>query len=580
MKQRLGQRLGAVLRYAAIHFSFALAIAMVPVLAFAAPYAALVMDARSGRILYQENADTRLHPASLTKMLTLYIAFEAIRNGEISLDTKVRISSNAANEAPSKLGVRAGQTIAMRYLIRAAAVKSANDCATAIGEAIGGSEAEFAKRMNRTAKALGMTNSTFKNANGLTREGHLSTAHDMAILGRHLFYDFPEYYNIFSRRTTDAGLATVNNTNSRFLDSYRGADGIKTGYTGPAGFNLVASAERGGVRIIGVVFGGTSTAQRNAKMTELLDLGFAKAPARAATQKPGAPAYADVEEPALVAAADPAQAEEEMGGAGKTIRMSGLVSKSPHPRRRPGDAAPDPVLMAAMQSDIQQALTDAQGPAPAASAKPASTAAEVVARADSAMIGPAIIGPLPRPGALATVAAETLTAAVEPVNQQPAPQIVVPETLPFQLVSSAPAGSVAADAAATAPAQPVIAETTAKSASPTSKPPRRPEMVMLAAASPDEAGAVEAPEVVSRLSTSDGRVWGITLGKFDSPAAAERVLMKTALAESGTLADALRKVVKRKTGYEANFAGMSQDQADLACRRLQARAIQCFTLGP
>jgi D-alanyl-D-alanine carboxypeptidase len=574
-----------MLRYAAIHFSFALAIAMVPVLAFAAPYAALVMDARSGKILYQENADTRLHPASLTKMLTLYIAFEAIRNGEISLDTKVRISANAANEAPSKLGLKAGQTIALRYLIRAAAVKSANDCATAIGEAIGGSEAGFAKRMNRTAKALGMTQSTFKNANGLTSEGHLSTAHDMGILGRHLFYDFPEYYNIFSRRSTDAGLATVNNTNSRFLDSYRGADGIKTGYTGPAGFNLVASAERGGVRIIGVVFGGTSTAQRNAKMTDLLDLGFEKAPARAATQKPGAPAYADVEEPALVAAAEPAEGEEEMGGAGKTIRVSGIVTKSPRPRARPGDAAPDPVLMAAMQNDIQQALTDAQGPAPApavetAAATEATTAAEIVARADSA-----VIGPMPRP---ATEIAAADATAFEPAPAElalaePAPQMVVPETLPFQLVSAAPAGSVAADGTMDLTAQaraPVAADIAAKIETPTGKPPRRPEMVMLASATPAETAVEEAPEVVSRLSTSDGRVWGITLGQFDSPAAAERVLMKTALAESGTLADALRKVVKRKTGFEANFAGMSQDQADLACRRLQARAIQCFTLGP
>jgi len=557
-----------MLRYAAIHLSVAMALAMAPVLALAAPYAALVMDARSGAILYSENADTRLHPASLTKMLTLYIAFEAIRNGEITLDTKVRISSRAANEAPSKLGLKAGQTIALRYLIRAAAVKSANDCATAIGEAIAGSEAEFAKRMNRTAKALGMTSSTFKNANGLTREGHLSTAHDMAILGRHLFYDFPEYYNIFSRRSTDAGLATVNNTNTRFLDAYKGADGIKTGYTGPAGFNLVASAERGGVRIIGVVFGGTSTNQRNAKMADLLDLGFAKAPARAATQKPLAPAYADVETPALIAAAEPTTEAGEVGGYGKTIRISGAISKSPVPRHRPGDAAADPALLVAMQDDINSALADAQqGPAPAANPAAPATAAETVARADAGLIGP-----LPRPADETAADNAVLAAAEPPAPAAGKPGIAVPETLPFQLVSAPPAGALPATATmAETPQAPDLASQT---------PRRRPQMVMLAAAEPANDMAAEAPEVVTRLSTSDGRVWGITLGKFDSPAAAERVLMKTALAESGTLADALRKVVKRKTGYEANFAGMSQDQADLACRRLQARAIQCFTLGP
>src|SRR6056297_2329819 len=142
----------------------------------AAPYAELVMDARTGEVLRARNADTRLHPASLTKMMTLYIAFEAVRRGEITLDTEVRISRHAASEPPSKLGLRSGQKIALRYLIRAAAVKSANDAATAIGEAISGSEEAFAARMTRTARALGMNSTTFHNAHGLTRSGHLSTA--------------------------------------------------------------------------------------------------------------------------------------------------------------------------------------------------------------------------------------------------------------------------------------------------------------------------------------------------------------------------------------------------------------------
>ena len=146
---------------------------ILPLSAMAAPYAAYVIDARTGEVLHSRNADTRLHPASLTKMMTLYIAFEAIKRGEISLDSKVKITSHAASEPPSKLGLKSGQTIALRYLIRAAAVKSANDAATAIGEAIEGSEAKFARRMNRTAKALGMTNTTFKNTHGLTESGHM-----------------------------------------------------------------------------------------------------------------------------------------------------------------------------------------------------------------------------------------------------------------------------------------------------------------------------------------------------------------------------------------------------------------------
>ncbi|WP_055084876.1 D-alanyl-D-alanine carboxypeptidase family protein [Jannaschia donghaensis] len=257
----------------------------------AAPYAEMVIDARTGEVIRSRNADTRLHPASLTKMMTLYVAFEAVRQGEITLDTEVRISRNAANEVPSKLGLRAGQRIAFRYLIRAAAVKSANDAATAIGEAIAGSESAFTERMTRTARALGMSNTTFRNAHGLTQSGHLSTARDMTTLGRRLFYDYPQYYNLFSRRTTDAGVTRVRNTNRRLLNAYEGADGIKTGYTNAAGFNLVSSAERDGVRIIATVFGGRSTATRNARIAELLDLGFANAPRRVTERRPSLPVY-------------------------------------------------------------------------------------------------------------------------------------------------------------------------------------------------------------------------------------------------------------------------------------------------
>ena len=229
-------------RYGLFLFAALWVLVILPLSAMAAPYAAYVIDACTGKEIHAENADTRLHPASLTKMMTLYIAFQAVERGELSLDTQVTISKNAASEPPSKLGMRPGQKIALRYLIRAAAVKSANDAATAIGEAIEGSEAAFARRMNRTAKQLGMTRTTFKNMHGLTESGHLSTARDMTALGRHLLYDYPQYYNLFSRITADAGVRKVSHTNRRFLGSYKGADGIKTGYTRAAGFNLTASA--------------------------------------------------------------------------------------------------------------------------------------------------------------------------------------------------------------------------------------------------------------------------------------------------------------------------------------------------
>lgn len=254
---------------------------MTAVQAQAQTMASVVMDARTGKILQATNGTTRVHPASLTKMMTLYIAFDQLQKGQLSLDRKVTVSASAAAEPPSRLGLREGQQIEVRYLIRAAAIKSANDAATALGEAIGGSEANFAKMMNAYARAMGMDNTTFRNANGLTAEGHMSSARDMAMLGRRLVYDFPQYYNIFSRNSTSAGLATVRNTNRRLLDAYPGADGIKTGYTKAAGFNLVSSAKRGDKRVIVALLGGRSSAARNAEVARLMDVGFAKMPARA-----------------------------------------------------------------------------------------------------------------------------------------------------------------------------------------------------------------------------------------------------------------------------------------------------------
>ena len=258
--------------------------------ASAATYAAVVMDARNGKILHSENANLRLHPASLTKMMTLYVAIQAIENGEIGLDTRVKISKFAASEAPSKIYLKPGSRVKLRYLIRAAAVRSANDAATAIAEAISGSEKAFAARMNRTARAMGMSQTTFKNAHGLTQSGHLSSARDMTILGRHIIYNYPEYYHLFSKLRADIGGGKkINNTNRNFLRQSAGADGIKTGFTNAAGFCLTASAKRGEKRIIVTVFGGRSGASRNAQVVKLMDRGFKMAKSGVAMKPPSMP---------------------------------------------------------------------------------------------------------------------------------------------------------------------------------------------------------------------------------------------------------------------------------------------------
>lgn len=560
-------RLARWVRYGLLTIILSLA----PSAVLSAPYAALVMDARTGEVLYEKNADTRLHPASLTKMMTLYIAFEAIERGEISLDTMVTVSRNAAAQPPSRLGLKAGQKIAIRYLIRAAAIKSANDAASAIGDHIGGDEEGFARRMNRTANALGMKNTSFRNANGLTRQGHLSTARDMTLLGRRLFYDFPQYYNIFSRRTADAGMAQVANTNRRFLDAYEGADGIKTGYTSPAGFNLTASAQRGKKRIIASVFGGTSTAQRNAKMAELLDIGFGRAPNRVQEQKPAAPQYmAEADSPAQAAApGSPA--------AGKTIRLVVAPARSPRPPVRPGVAAPaadaDAVAMA-VAAAVAASLTP---PEPAAVAP--QIEAVQLATADAPRPLPA-----PRPAPQTTASAETPPAPA--FAQATAPQ---PETLELAVVAAGEAypGDEFAEGDLPDPtAGPTFLQTSAPQpetlqlASAAAPRARRSETLILAALSPEAAAPYEEPEVIARVSSSGGRHWGISLGKYGSQYQAERQLLQTALMESDTLGDALRKVATRKGGFEANFVGMTREGADLACRRLAARSTDCTIIGP
>ena len=476
----------------------------------AAPYAAMVIDARTGEVVHSRNADTRLHPASLTKMMTLYIAFEAVERGEIGLDTPVRISSYAANEPPSKLGLRAGQTIRFRYLIRAAAVKSGNDAATAIGEAIEGSEAAFARRMNRTARALGMSRTTFKNAHGLTEQGHLSTARDMTTLGRRLFYDYPQYYNLFSRRSTDAGVRTVSNTNRRLLAAYRGADGIKTGYTRAAGFNLVASAERGDKRVIATMFGGTSGAARNARVAELLDMGFGRVPSRVAEVVPPAPSYAKL-----------------------------AVTTSPRPLANP-----------------RRVRT-------------------VVAEA----------APVASPGAVALALTEAAATPIVP-SAVDAPE--TDDAVGIALLSGGPDGAAEeADGdekvteALTAAIDQAVAEAPADADGITSiRPLARPEDDTAAASMGASAAGAPAQEVVARLSTSGGRHWSINVGRYPSRYEAERVLLQTALGEIETLDEALRKVVRKPTGFEANFVGLSEGQAELACARLTARNRDCTPIGP
>jgi D-alanyl-D-alanine carboxypeptidase len=235
--------------------------------------ARIAVDAHTGEILYASRSQVRWHPASLTKMMTLYQLFSALQRGKVSLDTKIKFSPRAARQPPSKLGIRAGGYIRVRDAIDALAVKSANDVAVAVAEKLSGSEVAFAKRMNKTARYLGMSRTNFRNASGLHHSKQVTTARDMAILSVALMRDFPQYYNHFGKKSFTYGKRHYG-THNRILKNYRGADGIKTGYIAKSGFNLAASAVRDNERIVAVVLGAKSSSHRATLMTRLLDTGF------------------------------------------------------------------------------------------------------------------------------------------------------------------------------------------------------------------------------------------------------------------------------------------------------------------
>ncbi len=259
-----------------------------------ARYASIVVDAETGEVLRSRNADIRRYPASLTKMMTLYLLFEAIDEGRLNLTSKLKVSQRAAGQPPSKLGLPAGSTIEVEDAIKALVVKSANDIAVVVAEALGGTEVEFARMMTRKAQALGMSRTTFRNASGLPNRKQRSTARDMSFLARALMRDFPHRYHYFDdQRFRYSGRS--HRSPNRLLGSYRGMDGIKTGYIRASGFNLVASAERDGRRVIAVVFGGKTARSRNQHMTTLLDLGFTRIAERDA--KRGRVRYAGIPRP-------------------------------------------------------------------------------------------------------------------------------------------------------------------------------------------------------------------------------------------------------------------------------------------
>jgi len=234
------------------------------------PYAAIVVDDKSGFVLHEVSVDEPRHPASLTKIMTLYLLFEQLEEAKLNLDTPLPVSSRAAMQNPTKLGLKANQTIKVEDAIKGLVTRSANDAAVVIAEAIGGSEEEFAKLMTLKARALGMTSTTYINASGLPADEQITTARDQAILGRAIQHRFPGYYQYFATPSFHYKGAEIHNHNA-LLGQVKGVDGIKTGYTEASGYNLVTSVRRDERHIVAVVLGGTSNAARDARMRQLIE---------------------------------------------------------------------------------------------------------------------------------------------------------------------------------------------------------------------------------------------------------------------------------------------------------------------
>lgn len=264
-------------------------------------YAAIVVDYASGEVLHSRRADVSLYPASLTKMMTLMLLFDAMERGELKAENKLPVSRHAADMPASKLGLRAGSTISVDRAIQALTVRSANDVAVVIAEALGGDERRFAELMTEKARSIGMRNTVFKNASGLPNRAQKSTARDMALLAHRLIRHYSQYYHYFSQRSFAFGGRTYRSHN-HLNASYRGMDGLKTGYTSASGFNLASSAVRDGRRVVVVVFGGRSARSRDAEVVRLMDLGFERLRERTAapiiaavpTAKPGSLAVATI----------------------------------------------------------------------------------------------------------------------------------------------------------------------------------------------------------------------------------------------------------------------------------------------
>lgn len=553
--------------------------------AMAAKDAAMVIDANTGRVLFNDDGDAQRYPASLTKMMTLYLTFELIEKGRLSYSDKIRISAQAAAQPPSKLGLDAGDTISVRNAVLALVTKSANDIAVALAEHIAGSEANFARLMTSKARALGMTKTTFRNASGLPNSEQVTTARDMITLALYLQNEFPSHYKVFSTHRFSYAGKSYRNHNT-LLRRYRGTDGIKTGYTRASGFNLVSSVHRGGKHLVAAVFGGKTAGRRNARMRTLLDRSFIKASSRRTRPR--------LTRPQLIA--QPRQAKRR-----PVVSKLAPSQPPPLPRAAPTTGAPEvaaantaPSAAVAPASDINQRISIAKvrriGVAEHLASRRAAAArarehsrpngaadAPDAARSISELIASAGNRQDTAPSSLGVQvngAISPAPGATTPVGLTPPGQVATPTRLP--------AGSAQAPGRPPSTLQAQLSNILA-SYRPASMGPQHAvtdASVERASVSPALRPTIApgASQPSAQPATTGTHL--IQIGAYNTADEAQRQLQairdraRQVLAQAAPLTEPVTRGDRRF--YRARFAGFDSQGATNACQELRRRSIDCF----
>jgi D-alanyl-D-alanine carboxypeptidase len=483
-------------------------------------YAAIVVDANSGSALHASNADATRHPASLTKIMTLYMLFERLESGKLTLDSPLRVSDHASDQAPTKLGLREGSTISVEDAIKGLITRSANDAAVVVAENLAGSEEEFARQMTRKARALGMNNTVYRNASGLPDSAQVTTARDQATLARAIQERFPRHYRYFSIRSFTFRGQRIGNHN-RLLGRVEGVDGIKTGYIRASGFNLVTSVKRDGRYVVAVVLGGASAGARDTRMRQLLAQHVDKASTRRT-----APVVAEAP-----ARDTPAPQSFEMASAASVPARMAAAAPVAVPRGfAPAAGSDEPIRPVPVRTVSVKPAPKVAKNSPAPSRQPEAETPATTARAEA----PAATAPAPAPARAGFLG-------------------VLPPTRTASINDTPPAAPAPTPAARTEPVREAALQREAESAPavPSSRPNSRSGWVIQVGAYPD---ATEAHQRLAAVKSKASRL----------------------LAAASPFTETVQR--GDTTLYRARFAGLDRDQAEAACKFLKKNDVDCLAV--